>query len=68
MPVFTHMISNLVFPSKQKKTFEFNSQRRHMKTLYSREMPKLLRRMHEKLNVTVGDHACRMTPELVRSG
>ena len=39
-----------------------------MKTLYSRETPKLLRGMHDKLNVTVGDHECRMTPELVRSG
>ena len=39
-----------------------------MKTLYNRETQKLLRGMRDKLNVAVGDHACRMTPELVRSG
>ena len=33
-----------------------------MTTLYSRETPKLLRGMRDKLNVTVGDHACRMCP------
>ena len=36
-----------------------------MKTLYSRKTPKLWRGMRDKLNITVGDHACRMTPELV---
>ena len=32
-----------------------------MKTLCSRETPKLLRGMRDKLNVKVGYHACRMT-------
>ena len=39
-----------------------------MKTLYSRETPKLLGGMRDKLHVTVGDHTCRMTPELVGGG
>ena len=71
MPVFTHVISNLVFFETKENVgviIELNSWRRHMKTLYSRETPKLLRGMRDKLNVTVGDQACQMTPELVRSG
>ena len=31
------------------------------------DTPKLLRGMRDKLNVTVGDHACRMTPETFTS-
>ena len=37
-----------------------------METLYSRETPKLLRGMHDKLNVTVGDHACRVGAEWMK--
>ena len=33
----------------------------------SHETPKLLRGMRDKLIVTVGDHACRMTPETLTS-
>ena len=34
---------------------------------YSRKAPKLLRGMRDKLNVMVGDHVSRMTPEILTS-